>query len=88
MIAAEAARRQDADSAHLAQLGDEMTDGLGAWYNRRRQVSRVAAMAVLLAVPALYITALPHHGNGTQVTCNVQGGEQLVMDCANTLLGK
>lgn len=86
LIDAEATRRSATDRSHLDGLHGELTDGLPQWSARMRLVNRVAAMTVLLAVPAAYAALLPHPAPATHVTCSQPGADAAVVDCATLIL--
>lgn len=86
MIETEAVRRHASDRSHLDGLLGELNDGLPQWSARRRLVSRITAMLVLLAVPAAYVAVLPRPVENTRIICNQNGGTDAVMNCATTIL--
>ena len=85
MIDAEAARSRAADRRHLEALAAGMADGLEAWSNTRRRLSRAACAALLLVAPAAYAAILPQR-QLPPVTCNEPSGAEAVLACANEIL--
>lgn len=83
----EQARRRAADAGHVWRLSRQVGGDVGAWCSTRRAALRVAAMVVLLALPAGWYMLLPQRVDDRQVLCNLKGDEALVVNRACSALG-
>ncbi len=87
LIAREQARRRAADAGHVERLSHEVGGDVGAWCSTWRHALRVAAMVLLVLLPAGWYMLLPQRTDDRQVLCNVRGEETLVVNRVCSVMG-
>lgn len=80
---AEDSRRREME--RIRPMVNGLDSGMGEWIARRRRNSAIAATLLLLAVPPAYAMLLPQR-HADNVVCNMTGGRDAVLGCANQII--